>query len=79
MLGTENKFCLLKKSFYSLKHSPRQWFLRFDEFMIQQGYVRSCHENCVYHKRLGSGVGIFLLLYVDDMLVASVDRKEVQK
>ena len=70
---------MLKRLLYGLKKSPRQWYLRFDEFIIQQGYVRSCYDNCVYHKWLGSGVGIFLLLYVNDMLVASVDYKEVHK
>ena len=62
---------------YGLKQSPRQWYLRFDEFMVQKGYERSSYDNCVYHKWLKNGIGIFLLLYVDDMLIASVDRKEI--
>ena len=33
----------------------------------------------MYSKWLGNGVRIFLLLYVDDMLVASVDRQEVHR
>jgi len=28
--GQGNKVCLLKKSFYELKRSPRQWYKRLD-------------------------------------------------
>lgn len=33
-----NKVCLLKKSLYGLKQSPRQWNKRFDLFMNSIGY-----------------------------------------
>ncbi|KAH9648891.1 hypothetical protein KPL70_025781 [Citrus sinensis] len=33
--------CLLKKSFYGLKQSPRQWYLKFDEFITTHGFQRS--------------------------------------
>ena len=75
--GSENMVYLLKKSLYGLKQSPRQWYLRFDEFMASNGYLRSLYDSCVYQKWLANGVGIFLLLYVDDMLIASVDHLEM--
>ena len=39
--GSEKMVCLLKKSLYGLKQSPRQWYLKFDEFMVKNAYMRS--------------------------------------
>ncbi|CAM8913635.1 unnamed protein product [Rhodiola kirilowii] len=47
----EEKVCLLKKSLYGLKQSPRQWYRRFDEFMIKQGYLRSAYDWCIYESK----------------------------
>ena len=44
--------CLLKKSLYGLRQSPRQWYLRFDEFMITNGFMRCNYDCCVYFKLL---------------------------
>ncbi|KAH9654969.1 hypothetical protein KPL70_022170 [Citrus sinensis] len=76
---SEDMVCLLKKSLYGLKQSPRQWYLRFDQFMIAHGYLRSQYDSCVYCKFLPSGDGIYLLLYVDDMLIACKHREEIEK
>ena len=70
--------CLLNKSLYGLKQSPRQWYLKFDEFMITHGYSRSKYDSCVYSKALTSGNFIYLLLYVDDMLLACKQREELE-
>ncbi|GJX57272.1 retrotransposon protein, putative, ty1-copia subclass [Tanacetum coccineum] len=48
--GTGNKVCLLKKSLYGLKQSPRQWYKRFDVYMINNGFSRSNYDRCVYFK-----------------------------
>ena len=33
--GKEDYVCKLEKSLYDMKHTPRQWYLRFDTFMIK--------------------------------------------
>lgn len=71
--------CLLKKSLYGLKQSPRQWYLRFDDFMVKNGFERSAFDNYVYHRKVKVEIGIFLLLYMDNMLIASVDRSEIKR
>ena len=77
--GKENWACKLNKSLYGLKQSPRQWYKRFDQFMIGQEYTRSKFDNCVYFRRLQDGSFIYLLLYVDDMLIASKSKVEIEK
>ena len=71
--------CLLKKSLYGLKQSPRQWNKRDDEFMTLQGYTRSERDACVYTKKISTGDLVYLLLYVDDMLLAAKDLKDVKR
>ena len=77
--GDESKVCLLQKSLYGLKQSPRQWNHRFDEFMKKQGFVQSENDQCVYFKGNELKERVYLLLYVDDMLVAAKDMSKIQK
>ncbi|KAK2999324.1 hypothetical protein RJ639_022654 [Escallonia herrerae] len=60
-----------KKSLNRLKQSPRQWYKRFDTFMAERGYTRNAYDSCVYYKRLADGSHMYLLLYVDDILIAT--------
>ena len=39
--SNKDHVCLLKKSLYGLKQSPRQWYKRFDSFMTSHGYIRN--------------------------------------
>ncbi|KAJ0482376.1 putative RNA-directed DNA polymerase [Helianthus annuus] len=77
--GKENYVCKLNKSLYGLKQSPRQWYERFDSFMTSHEFKRCTCDSCVYNKNCDDGSMIYLLLYVDDMLIATKDMKEIQK
>lgn len=76
---SENMVCLLNKSLYALKQSLKQWHLRFDEFMITHKYFRIHYDFCVYFKTLLSRRGIYVLLYVDDMLISYKQIEEIEK
>ena len=69
--------CLLKKSLYNLKQSPRQWYKRFDSFMISHNFRRCIYGSCVHFKRCDDDSFVYLLLYVDDMLIASKDKEKI--
>jgi len=69
----------LQKPFYGLKQSPRLWYKRFDKFMIGFAYTRSLYDTCVYFRKVPSGECIYLLLYVDDMLIGSTNRSSIDK
>ena len=64
--------CLLKKSIYGLKQASRQWYLKFHETIRKFGFDENEEDNCVYAK-FKNGKFIFLILYVDDILLASSD------
>ena len=64
--------CELKKSIYGLKQAFRQWYLKFDEVITSLGFVENKVDHCIYLKTSGSKF-IFLVLYVDDTLLASND------
>ena len=69
---------LLKKSLYGLKQSLRQWYLRFDEFMVSYGFMRCNFDCCVYYKQIDSDNHIYLLLYANDTLIACKVREEIE-
>ena len=79
VLGKEDYVCKLMRSLYGLKQSPRQWYKRFDSYMIQLGYNRSPYDCCVYHNKADDGSMIYLVLYVDDMLIAAKSKSDIQK
>jgi len=47
--------------------------------MTEHGYTRSQFDNCVYFHKLLDGSFIYLLLYVDDMLIALKSKVEIDK
>jgi hypothetical protein len=69
--GKEHMLCHLRKSIYGLKQASRQWYLKFDE-TIRSFDFKENEDNCIYAK-FRNGKIIFLILYVDDILLASSD------
>lgn len=57
--GEEEKACLLKKSLYGLKQSPRQWYMRLDEYMTSHGFARSQYDSCVYMREYSVGEFVY--------------------
>lgn len=72
----KSKVCRLNKSIYGLKHAPKCWNCRFHEFIIGQGYHQSESDNCLYIRSNDLSTS-YLLLYVDDILLAGNAEKEI--
>lgn len=47
--------------------------------MTQNGYNKSPYDSCVYHIKVKNGTIIFLVLHVDDMLIAAKEKFDIQK
>ena len=69
--------CLLKKSLYGLKQSPRQWYKKFDSFVLGIGFERSKYDNCFYF--ILFDIHVYLLLYVDDILIISKSKEKISE
>ncbi|CAL9021277.1 unnamed protein product [Prunus brigantina] len=59
--------------------APRQWYKKFDSFMIEHRYRRTTSDHCVFVKRFDDGEFIILLLYVDDMLIVGQNSDKTSK
>ena len=71
------KLCKLQISIYGLKQASRSWNLCFDEAVKEFGFIKNEDEPCVYKKVSGSAV-MFLVLYVDDILLIGNDIPTLQ-
>jgi hypothetical protein len=66
--------CRLKKSMYGLKKSPRMWYKKFDTYMLGLDFIRRKEDHCVYFKLVHDCL-IYLVLYVDDMLLIGNEKE----
>ena len=46
--------------------------------MTSHDFKRSSFDSCVYFKKNSDGSFLYLLLYVDDMLIAAKDKGEIR-
>ena len=54
------------------KKASRQWYHKFHQVIVSFNFEMNVVDDCVYHKFSGSKY-IFLVLYVDDILLATND------
>ncbi|GBM52471.1 Retrovirus-related Pol polyprotein from transposon TNT 1-94 [Araneus ventricosus] len=66
--------CKLFKSLYGLKQAPRQWFKQFTDFRIHLNFQQLNCEACIFVRRSKQSE-IFIVLYVDDLLIAGSDGR----
>ncbi|CAM8944063.1 unnamed protein product [Rhodiola kirilowii] len=75
--GKENMVCKLNKSLYGLEQAPRQWYKKFENFMIDQGYTKLNSDHCVFTRKFTDDDLIILLIYFVDMLIVGQDKKKI--
>lgn len=70
----------LKRSIYGLKQAGRTWNKTFDKKLGELGFTRIDAETCLYVFRdEGTSEYCYLVVYVDDLLLAATSRKFMTK
>jgi hypothetical protein len=62
--------CTLDKAIYGLKQAPRAWYSRLSTRLCELGFIPSKSDTSmlIYNR---SGVMMYMLIYVDDIIIAS--------
>ncbi|KAG7588381.1 Integrase catalytic core [Arabidopsis suecica] len=71
-----NAVCKLQKSLYGLKQASRQWFLKFSATLMSLGFQKSQADHTLFVRNV-NGKYVAVLVYVDDIIIASNDDAEV--
>lgn len=75
--GCVKKVCKLVRSLYEVKQALKQWHQKFDEVIVSNAFKTNESNKCVYSK-FENEKGVFICLYVDDMLIFGTDIEQVE-
>ena len=65
-----HSLCKLDKALYGLKQAPRAWYSRLSKKLQELGFTPSKADTSLFFYNKGKHT-IFVLVYVDDIIVAS--------
>ena len=77
--GESGLVCKLHRSLYGPKLSPRAWFRRFSLVVQEFGMIRSTTDHFVFYHHSSTGQCIYLIVYVDDIIIIGYDQDDIQK
>ena len=69
----------LVKSLYGLHQSGREWYKCVLSHLLANGYNQAKTDPCMFYKDNRQNKRIFVLLYVDDMILVSTELSEIEK
>ena len=75
--GGRNLVCHLRKSLYGLKQAPRAWNTRLKQELEGMGFTASEADPGLFTAKY-KGSNIYILVYVDDILVAAKNLADIE-
>jgi hypothetical protein len=70
--------CKLHKALYGLKQAPRAWFSRLSTQLTELNFKGSKADSSLFIYK-ANGIQIFVLIYVDDIIIISSHRGAISK
>lgn len=74
----KNQVLKLKKSIYGLKQAGLNWNLCITEFLLSKGFRQCVSDTCSFIKGSDLNSYIFILIYVDDIIIGSRNQSMIQ-
>ena len=68
--------CKLERSLYGLKQASRKWSLELTKFLLKHGFRQSKSDYSLF-THVSQGCSIFILVYVDDLLIIGDDAQSI--
>ena len=69
----------LCRSLYGLKESPCAWFSWFSLVVQEFGMIQSTIDHSVFYHHTSTRQYIYLIVYVDDIVITGSDQEGIQK
>ncbi|CAD6993124.1 unnamed protein product [Ceratitis capitata] len=76
-LRSGGNVCKLKRALYGLKQSGRQWYIKLSTKLSEMGLKPMKNEPCLFYGKVYKQFCL-LLVYVDDLLIASSNLKNIE-
>ncbi|CAN1131585.1 Retrovirus-related Pol polyprotein from transposon RE2 [Linum perenne] len=73
-----NHVCRLRKSLYGLKQAPRAWYACLATALEEFGFMASKTDTSLFIYT-GAGVCLYLLVYIDDIIITGSSTSHLQK
>ena len=68
--------CRSNKWIYGLKQAAKNWYEELANFLIEQSFVRSKNDYCLFSKK--ERQKLFVLSWVDDLVIAGSSSKDIE-
>lgn len=72
-----NLVCLLRRSIYGLKQASREWHAKLVEELLDQNFIQSKNDSCLFTKKTGDRLCI-AAVYVDDVILTRSDEHGIK-